>query len=74
MVDIVYSKKLNTKNIKEGMLLPDSTKNSKIWYIDVELIEQMKEYENTTNKTAIVNNKITGIFLEFKWHKNNPKK
>jgi len=74
MVDIVYSKKLNIENIERGMLIPDSTHNSKLWYIDEELIEQMREYENTTSKSAIKNNKITGIFLEFKWNKDNPKK
>ncbi|MBA7630319.1 hypothetical protein ES703_37840 [subsurface metagenome] len=34
----------------------------------------MVEYEETENKSAIKNNKITGDFLEFKWHKDNPKK
>lgn len=75
MIDIVYGKELNIKNIEKGMIIPDSTvKNQKLWYIDEELIEQMRKYENTTNKSAIKNNKITGIFLEFKWHEDNPKK
>jgi len=75
MIDIVYGKELNIKNIEKGMIIPDSTvKNQKLWYIDEKLIEQMREYENTTNKSAIKNNKITGIFLEFKWHEDNPEK
>jgi len=74
MVDIVYSKKLNIGNIQEGMILPDSTQHPKLWFIDEELIEQMREYEDTTNKSAIKNNKITGMFLDFKWHKDNPEK
>jgi len=50
MIDIVYSKELNIKNIEKGMIIPDSTiKNQKLWYIDEDLIEQMREYENTTN-------------------------
>jgi len=74
MIDIIYSKELNIKNIEKGMIIPDSTiKNQKLWYIDEELIEQMREYEETENKSAIKNNKITGVFLNFKWHKDNPK-
>lgn len=68
-IEIVYSYKLNTKNIKEGMLLPDNTTKPKLWYIDESLIEIMKEYENTTDKSAIRNNKITGMFLAFKQNK-----
>ena len=74
MIDIIYSKELNVKNIEKGMIIPDSTiKDQKLWYIDEELIEQMREYEETENKSAIKNNKITGVFLNFKWHKDNPK-
>ena len=73
-IEIVYSNKLNAENIKVGMYLTDNTKKPKIWYIDEKLIEQMKEYENTTNKSAIKGNKIIGMFLEFKWHKDNPEK
>ena len=52
----------------------NSTTHQELWFIDEELIEQMVEYEETENKSAIKNNKITGDFLEFKWHKDNPKK
>jgi len=69
-IEIVYSYKLNTENIKEGMYLLDNTKNPKIWYIDKELVEQMMEYKNTEDKLAIRNNKITGKFLYFKYNKN----
>lgn len=73
-IEIVYSKKLNTENIKVGMLLPDSTTKPKLWYVDDELIVQMEEYEDTKGKSAIYNNKITGKFLEFKYYKDNPEK
>ena len=73
-IEIVYSKKLNIENIKVGMYLFDSTQNPKMWYVDEELIIQMKEYDTTTGKTAIYNNKITGKFLEFKYYKDNPEK
>ena len=49
-IEIVYSMKLNTDNIKVGMYLFDRTENPRMWYIDEELIEQMKNmdlYKNT---------------------------
>ena len=73
-IEIVYSKKLNTENIKLGMILLDNTTNPKMWYIDEELIMLIKEYEDAKGKSAIWNNKITGKFLEFKYHKDNPEK
>lgn len=73
-IEIVYSKKLSTENIKIGMLLADSTEKPKLWYVDEELIMQMKEYDVTTGKTPIRGNKITGKFLEFKYYKDNPEK
>lgn len=70
-IEIVYSMKLNTDNIKVGMYLFDNTTKPKMWYIDEELIEEMKEYEKTKkDKLAIRNNKITGMFLAFKSDKN----
>jgi len=69
-IEIVYSYKLNLKNIKVGMYLLDNTENPRIWYIDEELIKLMEEYENTTDKSTILgNNKITGMFLKFKMDK-----
>ncbi len=66
-IEIVYSKKLNTENIKVGMYLFDNTTNPKMWYVDKELIEQMREYEDIKpDKKAIRANKLTGKFLEFK--------
>lgn len=73
-IEIVYSEKINTENIDVGMLLPDSTTRSKLWYIDDESIIQMKVYENEKGKSAIWNNKITGKFLEFKYYQDNPEK
>lgn len=72
--EIVYSYKLNTENIKVGMYLLDRTENPKLWYIDEQLIGLMKGYEKETSKLAIIGNKITGMFLEFKGHKDNPEK
>jgi len=68
-IEIVYSMKLNTDNIKVGMYLFDRTENPRMWYIDEELIEQMKKYEETKDKLAIMKNKITGMFLAFKQNK-----
>lgn len=73
-IEIVYSKKVNTENIKVGMILLDNTTNPKMWYIDEELIMQIKEYELTKSKLPIRGNKLTGKFLEFKYFKDNPEK
>ncbi len=67
--EIVYSKKLNTGNLEVGMYLFDNTENPRLWYIDEELIEIMKEYEDAIDKKAIRGNKIIGMFLKFKWEK-----
>lgn len=73
-IEIMYSNKIGTENIKIGMILPDSTKKSKLWYVDEELIKLIKEYDVTKGKSAIFGNKITGKFLEFKYFKDNPEK
>ena len=74
-IEIVYSKNLNIENIKAGMLITDNTKNPKLWYVDEELIEQMREYgEGEEGRDAIRGNKLTGKFLFFKYNKDNPEK
>ncbi len=73
-IEIMYSNKIGTENIKVGMILPDSTTKPKLWYVDEELMKLIKEYDVTTGKSAIFGNKITGKFLEFKYHKDNPEK
>ena len=73
-IEIMYSNKIGTENIKVGMILLDNTTNPKIWYLDEELIMQIKEYELTENKLPIRGNKLTGKFLEFKYFKDNPEK
>ncbi len=45
--------KLNLDNIESGMKLSDSTRNSKEWNVDDDLIEQMRRYEHESNKSAI---------------------
>lgn len=64
--------KVTLDNIESGMKLSDSTRNSKEWNVDDDLIEQMRRYEQESNKSAIWKNKITGMFLFFKYYDDNP--
>ncbi|KKL10502.1 hypothetical protein LCGC14_2555170, partial [marine sediment metagenome] len=64
--------KLTINNISAGDVITDSTRNSKEWNVDDDLIEQMRRYEQESNKTAIWKNKITGMFLFFKYYEDNP--
>jgi len=63
--------KLTLDNLESGMKLSDSTRNSKEWNVDDDLIEQMRRYEQESNKSAIWKNKITGMFLFFKYYEDN---
>lgn len=57
--------KSSLDNIKVGDIIPD-LHNKEIEITD-ELLEQMRNYELETNKSAIYRNKITGSFLDFNW-------
>ncbi len=65
--------KLTINNISVGDAISDSTRNPKEWEITDDLIEQMRRYEQETTKNAIWKNKITGMFLFFKYYEDNPK-
>ena len=54
------------------MKLSDSTRNPKEWNVDDDLIAQMRRYEQESNKSAIWKNKITGMFLFFKYYDDHP--
>lgn len=64
--------KLTINNISIGMSIPDSTKNPQDWEITDDLIEQMRSFEQQSNKSAIWRNKITGHFLYFKYIEEHP--
>ena len=64
--------KLTINNISVGDVISDSTRNPKEWKVDDDLIEQMRRYEQESNKNAIWKEKITGMFLYFKYYKDNP--
>ncbi len=64
--------KLTINNISVGDVITDSTRNSKEHKIDDDLIEQMRRYEQESNKTSIWKNKITGMFLFFKYYDDHP--
>ena len=66
------NKNLDLDNIKVGMTIPDSTKNPQNWKIDNDLIEQMRRYEKESGKSAIYRNKLTGMFLYFKYCEEHP--
>ncbi len=66
------TEKLTINNISVGMSIPDSTRDPQDWEIDEDLIEQMRRYEQESDKSAIWRNKITGMFLYFKWIEENP--
>ncbi len=64
--------KLTIDNISVGDVIPDSTRNPQEWQVDDDLIEQMRRYEQETKKSAIWRNKITGMFLYFKYIEDHP--
>lgn len=70
--DVKSQEKLTLDNLKSGMKISDSTKNPQEWEVDDDLIEQMRKYEQESNKNAIWKNKITGMFLLYKWMEENP--
>lgn len=72
--EVNTQEKLTLDNLESGMKLSDSTRNPKEWKVDDDLIEQMRRYEQESNKSAIWKGKITGMFLFFKYYEDNPAK
>jgi len=70
--EVKSQEKLTLDNLVSGMKLSDSTRNPKEWKVDDDLIEQMRRYEQESNKSAIWKNKITGMFLFFKYYEDHP--
>ena len=70
--EVKTQEKLTLDNLNTGMKLSDSTRNPKEWKVDDGLIEQMRRYEQESNKSAIWKNKITGMFLYFKYYEDHP--
>ena len=70
--EVKSQEKLTLENLESGMKLFDSTRNPKEWEVDDDLIEQMRRYEQESKKNAIWKNKITGMFLFFKYYDDNP--
>lgn len=70
--NVKTQEKLTLDNLESGMKLSDSTRNSKEWNVNEDLIEQMRRYEQESNKSAIWKNKITGMFLFFKYYEDHP--
>ncbi len=61
---------LTLDNMKAGMTMKDL--HGKDVQIDDDLIEQMRRYEQESNKNAIWKNKITGHFIHYKWIEEHP--
>jgi len=70
--NIEKEEKLTINNISVGDVIPDSTRNPKEWQVNDDLISQMRRYEQESDKSAIWKNKITGMFLYFKWMEDHP--
>ena len=62
--------KLSLENIKVGDIILD-LHDEEIEITD-DLIEQMRQYEQETNKSVIWRGKITGTFLFFKYIEDHP--
>jgi len=62
--------KLSLENLKVGMTIQD-LHDEEIEITD-DLIEQMRQYEQETNKSVIWRGKITGTFLFFKYVEDHP--
>lgn len=62
--------KLTLDNLESGMTILD-LHDEEIEITD-DLIEQMKQYEQDTNKSVIWRGKITGRFMFFKYYEDHP--
>ena len=65
-----FDDKLPLENIKVGDIVPDL--HGENIEITDDLIEQMRQFEQETKKSAIWRNKITGSFLFYKWNIEHP--
>ncbi len=62
--------KLSLEKIKVGDVIPDL--HDEEVEITEDLIEQMRQYEQETNKSVLWRGKITGRFIFFKYYKDHP--
>ena len=68
--EVKSEEKLNLDNISVGDKILDL--HDEEVEITEDLIEQMRRFEQETNKSVIWRNKITGTFLFYKWYEDHP--
>lgn len=68
--EVKSEEKLSLDNIKVGDIILDL--HDEEVEITEDLIEQMKQYEQNTNKLVLWRGKITGRFLFFKYYEEHP--
>ena len=68
--EVKSEEKLSLENLKVGMTIQDL--HDEEIEITEDLIEQMRQYEQETNKSVIWRNKITGTFLFYKYVEDHP--
>ena len=68
--EVKSEEKLSLENLKVGMTITD-LHDEEIEITD-DLIEQMRRYEQDTNKSVIWRGKITGTFLFYKYIEDHP--
>ena len=69
-VKVKEKEQLTLDNLESGMIIPD-LHGENITITD-DLIEQMRQYEQETNKLVLWRGKITGRFLFFKYYEEHP--
>ena len=67
---VKFEEKLSLENISVGDIILD-LHDEEVEITD-DLIEQMRRYEQETNKSVIWRNKITGTFLFYKYVEDHP--
>jgi len=68
--EVKFEEKLSLENINVGDKILDL--HDEEVEITEDLIEQMRKYEQETNKSVIWRNKITGTFLFYKYVEDHP--
>ena len=68
--EVKEKEQLTLDGLKSGMVIKDLHYEDII--IDNNLIEQMRQYEQETNKSVLWRGKITGRFIFFKYYKEHP--